>query len=114
MDGLPVSIMEAMAAGVPVVSTSHSGIPELVIDGVTGLLVPEHDAAALAAALESCIDDPAAAHARAERGFRAVHDGFNASAWNRVLIECCEALSRGDTDVAAREPSFVDADSWEL
>jgi colanic acid/amylovoran biosynthesis glycosyltransferase len=50
-EGIPVAIMEAMAAGLPVVSTLHSGIPELVRDGLTGLLVPERDPAALADAL---------------------------------------------------------------
>lgn len=50
-EGTPVAIMEAMACGLPVVSTRHSGIPELVRDGVTGLLVPERDPDALGDAL---------------------------------------------------------------
>jgi len=56
-DGIPVSLMEAMACGVPVVSTSVAGIPELVEHGTTGLLVPERDSSALAAALERLLDD---------------------------------------------------------
>jgi glycosyltransferase involved in cell wall biosynthesis len=51
MDGIPVALMEAMAAGVPVVSTTVAGIPELIEDGASGLLVPERDADALADAL---------------------------------------------------------------
>jgi colanic acid/amylovoran biosynthesis glycosyltransferase len=51
-EGIPVAIMEAMAAGLPVVSTHHSGIPELVEHGVTGLLVPERDVDGLAGALD--------------------------------------------------------------
>lgn len=47
MEGIPVSLMEAMAAGILVISTRHSGIPELIEDGVTGFLVPEKDAPAL-------------------------------------------------------------------
>jgi glycosyltransferase involved in cell wall biosynthesis len=47
-EGLPVSITEAMAAGLPVISTRHSGIPEAVLDGRTGLLVEEHDVEAMA------------------------------------------------------------------
>lgn len=47
-EGTPVAILEASAAGVPVVSTLHSGIPEIVEQGVTGLLVAEHDADAMA------------------------------------------------------------------
>ena len=47
-EGVPVSLMEAMAMGMPVISTWHSGIPELVNDGVSGCLVPERDVEALA------------------------------------------------------------------
>jgi colanic acid/amylovoran biosynthesis glycosyltransferase len=54
-DGIPVALMEAMASGVPVVSSRVAGIPELVVDGVTGLLTPSGDDAALAAALRSLV-----------------------------------------------------------
>ncbi len=57
MEGIPVAIMEAMAMGVPVVSTNHSGIPELVIDGTTGLLVAERDSDGLTAALAKLARD---------------------------------------------------------
>jgi glycosyltransferase involved in cell wall biosynthesis len=56
-DGLPVSLVEAMAVGVPVISTRISGIPELVTDGVSGLLVEPRDAQALADAMARVIDD---------------------------------------------------------
>jgi glycosyltransferase involved in cell wall biosynthesis len=51
-EGLPVVIMEALAAGLPVVASAISGIPEVVHDGVTGLLVPPRDPDALATAIE--------------------------------------------------------------
>lgn len=54
MEGIPMALMEALASEVPVVATSISGIPELVHDGETGLLVPQRDAAALADALARC------------------------------------------------------------
>lgn len=48
MEGIPVALMEAIAVGLPVVSTFHSGIPELIENNVSGWLVPENDAEALA------------------------------------------------------------------
>ena len=54
-EGTPVSLMEAQACGLPVLSTLHSGIPEVVADGASGLLVPEGGAEALAAGLEQLI-----------------------------------------------------------
>ncbi|MCA9618269.1 MAG: glycosyltransferase [Myxococcales bacterium] len=58
-EGIPVSLMEAMAAGLPVVSTRHAGIGELVEDGVSGLLVEERDVAAALARLAQLAADPA-------------------------------------------------------
>jgi len=54
-EGIPVSAMEAMATGLPVIATWHSGIPELVRDRVNGRLAPERDAAGLAAAIAETI-----------------------------------------------------------
>lgn len=51
-EGIPVVIMEALACGLPVIATEHSGIPEIVDDGRTGLLVPERNAEALANAVQ--------------------------------------------------------------
>ncbi|MCV5366492.1 glycosyltransferase, partial [Escherichia coli] len=48
MEGIPVALMEAMAVGIPVISTVHSGIPELVESGKSGWLAPENDEQALA------------------------------------------------------------------
>ncbi|NJM65466.1 MAG: colanic acid biosynthesis glycosyltransferase WcaL [Acaryochloris sp. RU_4_1] len=57
-EGIPVAIMEAMAMGLPVISTQHSGIPELVEDGVSGFLVPERDADAIAEKLAALMENP--------------------------------------------------------
>ncbi|MGI8432111.1 MAG: glycosyltransferase family 4 protein [Chthoniobacterales bacterium] len=57
MDNLPTVVMEAMAAGLPVVSTPLGGVPEMVVDGVTGLLVPEQAPAALGTALARLLGD---------------------------------------------------------
>jgi glycosyltransferase involved in cell wall biosynthesis len=56
-DNTPVTLMEAMACGLPAVATEVGGIPELVEPGVTGKLVPRGDVPALAAALEEMADD---------------------------------------------------------
>lgn len=57
-EGIPVVLMEAMAMGIPVVSTYHTGIPELVEDEISGFLVPERDVDALAAKLTELIQQP--------------------------------------------------------
>jgi colanic acid/amylovoran biosynthesis glycosyltransferase len=57
-EGIPNALMEAMATGMPVIGTYHSGIPELIIDGVSGLLVPENDAQALAEKIILLIENP--------------------------------------------------------
>jgi colanic acid/amylovoran biosynthesis glycosyltransferase len=59
MDGIPVSLMEAMAMEIPTVSTYVSGIPELIEDGQSGLLVGEKDGVALADALQRLLEDEA-------------------------------------------------------
>jgi len=57
-EGIPVVLIEAMSSGVPIIASNISGIPELVLDEDTGLLVPPRDAAALANALERYYRDP--------------------------------------------------------
>jgi glycosyltransferase involved in cell wall biosynthesis len=63
LEGLPVSIVEAMAAGTPVIATDIEGTNEIVRDGVTGLLVPPGDAASLAAAIRRMLSDESLRHA---------------------------------------------------
>jgi glycosyltransferase involved in cell wall biosynthesis len=75
-DGLPTSVLEAMALGVPVVTTAVSGLPEAVIDGETGLLVPQHDPEALAAAIERLLTDRELAARLSARARRHVEERF--------------------------------------
>lgn len=56
--GILVVLMEAQATGLPVISTFRSGIPEVVVDGKLGFLVPERDVDALAEKLEDLIEHP--------------------------------------------------------
>lgn len=94
-DGLPVVLVEAMASGVPVVSTPVVGIPEAVIDGVTGRLVPEKDPAALAARLAELLDDAPTAEALARAARRHVEEHFDGARSAATL----EAAYRESTTV---------------
>ena len=78
MEGIPVGLMEALAAELPVVTTRLSGIPELVRDGETGWLAEPGDAADLARALHDALADPAEAAARAAAGRRLVAAEYDA------------------------------------
>jgi colanic acid/amylovoran biosynthesis glycosyltransferase len=78
MEGLPVVIMEAMAQGLPVIASRHSGIPELVRDGETGRSVPEGDAAALAAAVVDWARHPSAWTAMSARARQVIEEDFDA------------------------------------
>ena len=77
MDGIPNALIEAMALGIPVVTTSVSGIPELVSDGVTGVVVRPGDPEELAAGLQRVIEDPEAARKRAAAGLATVSAEFD-------------------------------------
>ena len=77
--------MEAMAAELPVVSTAVSGIPELVEDGVNGLLVPPEDAEALADAIWRLAKDPALAHRLAHAGAATIAEHFDGEALARHM-----------------------------
>lgn len=78
-DGIPVSLMEAMAAGTPVVSTRVSGIPELIEHSHEGLVVPERDSHALARALACLLDNPALGGRMASAAREKVTREFDAS-----------------------------------
>jgi glycosyltransferase involved in cell wall biosynthesis len=56
-EGTPVAIMEASAAGLPVIATLHAGIPDVIIDGTTGFLVPEHDVDAMSEKMLSLLEN---------------------------------------------------------
>ena len=85
MDNLPTVIMEAMAAGLPVISTPLGGIPEMVEHDINGELVPEHDPAAICAAMERLITDPARARKFGDRGQEMAQEKFSIEANVRKL-----------------------------
>lgn len=92
-EGLPTVAIEAMAEGTPVIGTRHAGIVEAVADGETGLLVPQGDPAALAAAIALLRDGPErrGAMGRAARA-RALAE-FDATRQSRLLEDLLMSLA---------------------
>jgi colanic acid/amylovoran biosynthesis glycosyltransferase len=85
MDNLPTVIIEAMAAGLPVISTALAGVPEMVEHEGSGELVPEHDPHAICAAMERCIADPVRARRFGDRGREIACEKFSIEASARAL-----------------------------
>lgn len=77
-DGIPNVIIEALMHRVPVIATAISGIPEVIEDGVTGLLIPENDPSAVSRAVLGLVRDRRSAIEMAERGRLKVQKQFNA------------------------------------
>ena len=84
-EGLPTVIMEAMAYGVPVVATRHAGIPEIVSDGITGLLAAEGEPLAFGNAILTLRDDPAFAARLRGEAYAAVRARFDAERQSAAL-----------------------------
>lgn len=88
-EGMPNAVMEAMAAGCPIVATTVDGTTELVRDGIDGWLVPPEDTSALGAALEQAIHDPIMARARGKtaqaRAVTHYTETAMVDAWEQVL-----------------------------
>lgn len=84
-EGLPNVVLEAMAAGAPIVATHHAGIGEAVEDGRSGFLVPSGDADALTAALRRLVDAPDMARTMGREARRVALDRFDAMAQSRRL-----------------------------
>ena len=76
-DGIPVAMMEAMAMELPVISTNVSGIPELVEDGVSGMLVPPKDEKAIADAIVTLCKDEELRVGMGEKGRKIIEREFN-------------------------------------
>ena len=88
-EGMPLVILEAMVAGVPVVASCVSGIPEVVLDPETGWLVPPENPPALAAALAEVLARPEEALRRGERGRQRLEERYRpekvAALWESIV-----------------------------
>ena len=94
-DGIPNVMAEAMASGLPVVVTGISGIPEIVEDGVNGLIVPTADSGALADALHSILSKPELRKALGTAGRQRIEEVFDARDTHKVLLKVFEQTLEG-------------------
>jgi len=93
IEGLPISVLEAMAHAKPVIATPVGGTAELVVDGKTGLLVPPRDPEALAAALRTLIGDPERARRLGLAGRERARREFSETAMTARVLEVYDAVA---------------------
>jgi len=98
-EGTPTVLLEAQARGMPVVSTYHAGIPEIVDDGKSGLLVPERDSAAIESALRQLASNPSEWQEYGRRGRELVESRHSLEA----VADRLEAIYRNDSPDRERE-----------
>ena len=103
-EGLGTSVLDAMACGRAVVATRAGGIPESVVDGETGLLVPTRDPAALASAVLRLLRDPDRRLALGEAGQARARARFGAARMVAETIAVYEALADGGSGSRSRGP----------
>ncbi len=106
-DGIPNVIVEAMALGIPVVSTKISGIPECVAEGVSGVLVAEKDPAACANGIAALLDRPEWAKQLGQAGRAKVERDFDAL---RNVKKIGAALRQAMGEVEAARPSLFNTE----
>jgi glycosyltransferase involved in cell wall biosynthesis len=102
-EGLPLAILEAMGRACPIISTPVGSIPDAVIDGETGLLVPTGNADALAQAMASLADDPARARAMGAAGRARFDANFAMPGYIARLETIYDAVSEPDQALHLRE-----------
>ncbi|TNF35051.1 MAG: glycosyltransferase, partial [Gammaproteobacteria bacterium] len=93
-EGLPMAILEAMAAGLAVIATPVGGIPEAVLDEHTGALVAPGDAQALAMAVRRVLQEPALAVRWGEAGRERIEQHFSPAASEAALMALWQQVAR--------------------
>jgi glycosyltransferase involved in cell wall biosynthesis len=97
-DAFPTVLLEAMAAGLPVVASDVGGIPEIVEPGETGVLVPAGDASRLAAAIQDLLSDRRRARDMGDRGRLVAEQKFSTEAWiDRLVAVYAEVLAEEES-----------------
>jgi len=91
-EGIPNALKEAMACGLPVISTFHAGIPELIQDNVSGFLVPERDATSLARRIEYLINNPQIWPSLGRNARAVIEQNFENKRVNQQLLELVNAM----------------------
>jgi glycosyltransferase involved in cell wall biosynthesis len=97
-EGLPLALVEAMASRLPVIATAVSGTNQVVVNGVSGLLVQPGDASALAEAMRTVVGEPETAAALADAGRNRVASMFGAESQAEQLATLFRARRRGEVD----------------
>jgi glycosyltransferase involved in cell wall biosynthesis len=95
-EGIPRSILEAMATGRAIITTDTSGCRETVVDGENGFLVPPRDHIKLAEAMERFISDPALAKTMGQRSHQLARERFDVHAVNRLLLETMNLTEKSE------------------
>ena len=102
-EGVPNTVLEAMAQAVPVIATEHGGIPEAVVHEQTGILVQEHDDESLARALERMADDRELRGRWGEESRRHIEREFNAETQGGKLAALVREMAEGYRALASEE-----------
>jgi len=95
-DNLPVAILEAMSNALPIIATRVGGVPEQIVDGITGYLVEPDDVVGMAAAIEKLASDPARREAFGRASAEKAERDFGAQAVARRLLDVYEQVARAN------------------
>ena len=93
-EGTPVAILEASAAGLPVISTKHAGIPDVILDGETGFLVDEHDVEGMSDAMMTILADHAMAKRLGQAGKERIRNNFSMTRYINKLADEISGIVR--------------------